>query len=71
MTRTVIISALLVTWILPFAVLLTGAAIQPVITPVQNLAENIGYQLIISMQYLYFVLGAVVVAIYISILRIA
>ena len=31
MTKTVIISALLVTSILPFAVLLTGAAIQPVI----------------------------------------
>ena len=71
MTRTFILSVLLVTWILPFAVLLTGAAIQPVITPDQNLAENIGYQLIISMQYLYFVLGAVVVAIYIHILRIA
>ena len=71
MTRTVITSALLVTWILPFAVLLTGAGIQPVITPDQNLSEKLGYQLIISMQYLYFVLGAVVVAIYISILRIA
>ena len=31
MTKTVIVSVLLVTWILPFTVLLTGAAIQPVI----------------------------------------
>ena len=72
MTKTVIVSVLLVTWILPFTVLLTGAAIQPVIKLDQiNLFGKIGYQFIISMQCLYFVLGAVVVAIYISILRIA
>ena len=72
MTRTVIVSALLVTWILPFAVNLTGAAIQPVFKLDQkNLSGNIGFLLIISMQCLYLVLGAVVVVIYISILRIA